>query len=60
MGGYPVKVRNRKEGTLLNYNLSTVSDNLMNYFCQSFNLAVFYLKVEPGFGFLDIITVRKD
>lgn len=52
MACYPVKVRDHKEDILLNYHLLTVADNLMNYFCQSFNLADFYLIVKPGFGFL--------
>jgi len=49
---YPVKVRDHKEGILLNCHLLTVSDNLINYFWQSFRLADFYLIVKRGFGLL--------
>lgn len=47
-----MNVRDHKEDILLNYHLLTVSDDLMNYFCQSLNVADFYLIVKPGFGFL--------
>lgn len=52
MACYPVKVRDHKEVTLLNYHLLTVSDNLINYFHQSFYSVDFYLIVKPGFRFL--------
>lgn len=45
----PVKQKDHKEDTLLSYHLLRVSDNLMNFFCQSFNLAYFYLIVIPDF-----------
>lgn len=41
MACYLVKVRDHKEDILLNYYLLTVSDKLMNYFSQSFNLTDF-------------------
>lgn len=52
MACYSVNVRDHKEDILLNYYLLTVSEKLMNYFYQSFNLTDFYLIVKLGFGFL--------